>query len=188
MGFSRQEHDETAMARMLADKLGLPASADEAEQAMRSELFQLLQAEECDFTIFFRALAEVPVATALAGDAAALAPLHEAFYSGDGPSAEHGRALLAWLQRWAQRVTAGGEADAARIARMNATNPKYIVRNWLAQRAIDDAGAGDTAMIERLLKMMQRPYDEQPEFNDLAGRRPEWARNKPGCSALSCSS
>ncbi|MDP3873149.1 MAG: YdiU family protein [Methyloversatilis sp.] len=174
--------------RMLADKLGLPAAADEAEQDMRSELFQLLQAEECDFTIFFRALAEVPVATALAGDAAALAPLIEAFYSGDGPSAEHGRALLAWLQGWAQRVEAGGEADAARIARMNATNPKYIVRNWLAQRAIDDATAGDTALIERLLKMMQRPYDEQPEFNDLAGRRPEWARNKPGCSALSCSS
>ncbi|MCQ9373501.1 YdiU family protein [Methyloversatilis sp. XJ19-13] len=174
--------------RMLADKLGLPAAADEAEQAMRSELFQLLQAEECDFTIFFRALAEVPVATALAGDAAALAPLHDAFYSADGPSADHGRALLAWLQGWAQRVTAGGEADAARVARMNASNPKYIVRNWLAQRAIDDAGAGDTAMIERLLKMMQQPYDEQPEFNDLAGRRPEWARNKPGCSALSCSS
>ncbi|MFH1814772.1 MAG: protein adenylyltransferase SelO [Pseudomonadota bacterium] len=174
--------------RMLADKLGLPAAADEAEQAMRSELFQLLQAEECDFTIFFRRLSEVPVAAALAGDAAALAPLNEAFYSDDGPSAEHGRALLAWLQAWAQRVTAGGEADAARSARMNAANPKYIVRNWLAQRAIDDADAGDTAMIERQLKMMQRPYDEQPEFNDLAGRRPEWARNKPGCSALSCSS
>ena len=58
----------------------------------------------------------------------------------------------------------------------------------LAQRAIDDATAGDTGMIERLLKMMQRPYDEQPEFDDLAGRRPDWARNKPGCSALSCSS
>ena len=71
---------------------------------------------------------------------------------------------------------------------MNATNPKYVVRNWLAQRAIDDATAGDTGMIERLLKMMRRPYDEQPEFDDLAGRRPEWARHKPGCSALSCSS
>jgi uncharacterized protein YdiU (UPF0061 family) len=56
--------------QMLADKLGLPLSADEAEQAMRSELFQLLQAEECDFTIFFRTLADVPVSAALAGDAA----------------------------------------------------------------------------------------------------------------------
>jgi uncharacterized protein YdiU (UPF0061 family) len=182
--------------RMLTDKLGLPASAaadegkdkSEDEQTLRSELFQLLQAEECDFTIFFRSLADVPVAAALSGDTAALAPLRDAFYGDDGPSAEHGRALLAWLQGLAQRVSAGGEADTARIARMNATNPKYIVRNWLAQRAIDDATLGDTAMIERLLKMIQRPYDAQPEFDDLAGRRPEWARNKPGCSALSCSS
>ncbi len=175
---------------MLANKLGLPlpAPGDDAEQDMRSRLFQLLQHEECDFTIFYRRLADVPLAAAAAGDAAALAPLHEAFYSGDGPSPEHGRELLGWLQQWAQRVNAGAEPDAARIARMNATNPKYIVRNWLAQRAIDDATAGDTGMIERLLKMMQRPYDEQPEFDDLAGRRPEWARNKPGCSALSCSS
>jgi uncharacterized protein YdiU (UPF0061 family) len=176
-------------AQMLADKLGLPPAADETEQqAMHSALFQLLQAEECDFTIFFRALAQVPVPAALAGDTAALAPLHDAFYSGDGPSADHGRALLAWLQGWARRVDAGGESDAVRIARMNASNPKYIVRNWLAQRAIDDATTGDTAMIERLLAMLQHPYDEQPAFNDLAGRRPEWARNKPGCSALSCSS
>ncbi|HEY9193794.1 MAG TPA: hypothetical protein VIO81_13065, partial [Methyloversatilis sp.] len=108
--------------------------------------------------------------------------------SGDGPSAEHGRALLDWLQAWAQRVTAGGEPDAARISRMNTANPKYVLRNWLAQRAIDDATQGDTVMIERLLRMIRRPYDEQPDFNDLAGRRPEWARHKPGCSALSCSS
>ena len=174
--------------RMLADKLGLPQGGDEAEQEMRSQLFLLLQAEECDFTIFFRNLAQVPVAAALAGDPAALAPLADAFYSGEGPSAEHGRALLDWLQGWAQRVMAGGEPDAARIRRMNAANPKYVLRNWLAQRAIDDATQGDTAMIERLLQMIRRPYDEQPEFNDLAGRRPEWARHKPGCSALSCSS
>ncbi len=176
--------------RMLANKLGLPYATadDESGQSLRSELFQLLQAEECDFTLFFRSLAQVPVAAALSGDPAALAPLHEAFYSSDGPSAGHGRALLSWLRNWALGVTAGGEPDAIRIARMNASNPRYIVRNWLAQRAIDDATQGDTAMIERLLSMMRRPYDEQPEFNDLAGRRPEWARNKPGCSALSCSS
>ncbi|EGK73013.1 hypothetical protein METUNv1_00851 [Methyloversatilis universalis FAM5] len=175
---------------MLANKLGLPmpAAGDDADADMRSRLFLLLQEEECDFTIFFRQLAGVPLAAAAAGDAAALAPLHAAFYSGDGPSADHGRALLGWLQQWAARISAGGEPDAARIARMNATNPKYVVRNWLAQRAIDDATAGDTGMIERLLKMMRRPYDEQPEFDDLAGRRPEWARHKPGCSALSCSS
>ena len=96
--------------------------------------------------------------------------------------------LAAWLKRWAQRIAFDGEAGAARTARMNSVNPKYVLRNWLAQRAIDDATTGDTAMIERLLLVMQKPYDEQPEHEELAVRRPEWARHKAGCSALSCSS
>ena len=147
----------------------------------------MLQLEECDFTLFFRRLAQVDVAMAAqAGqDAQVLAPLHEAFYSGTGPAAETAPPLRAWLRRWATRVQADGEPDVERIARMNRTNPKYVLRNWLAQRAIDDASSGDTAMIERLLQVMQRPYDEQPEHEDLAGRRPEWARHKAGCSALS---
>ncbi|WP_018410884.1 protein adenylyltransferase SelO [Methyloversatilis thermotolerans] len=177
-------------SRMLSDKLGLPLPTpeDEQEQALRSQLFVLLQQEETDFTIFFRRLAQVDVDAALSGEVSALDPLLEAFYSPGSPSPEHARAWLAWLQQWAQRIRAGGETDVSRRTRMNATNPKYIVRNWLAQRAIDDAAAGDTAMLERLLVMMRTPYDEQPGFDDLAGKRPEWARHKPGCSALSCSS
>ena len=75
-----------------------------------------------------------------------------------------------------------------RIARMNRTNPKYVLRNYQAQQAIDAANEGDVSLIERLLRVLRAPYDEQPEHEDLALRRPEWARNKAGCSALSCSS
>jgi uncharacterized protein YdiU (UPF0061 family) len=71
---------------------------------------------------------------------------------------------------------------------MNNVNPKYVSRNYLAQQAIDALTEGDASILERLMKVLERPYDEQPENDVLADRRPEWARHKAGCSALSCSS
>ena len=77
---------------------------------------------------------------------------------------------------------------AARVERMNRANPKYVLRNYLAQQAIDALAGGDASFMERLMAVLERPCDEQPEHDELANRRPEWARHKPGCSALSCSS
>jgi uncharacterized protein YdiU (UPF0061 family) len=71
---------------------------------------------------------------------------------------------------------------------MDKVNPKYVFRNYLAQQAIDTLEAGDASVLERLMRVLARPYDEQPENEGFAARRPEWARNKAGCSALSCSS
>jgi len=71
---------------------------------------------------------------------------------------------------------------------MNAANPKYVLRNYLAQLSIDALEKGDASVLERIMKVLERPFDEQPGHDDLAERRPEWARNRPGCSALSCSS
>jgi uncharacterized protein YdiU (UPF0061 family) len=71
---------------------------------------------------------------------------------------------------------------------MDSVNPKYVPRNYLAQQAIDAMENGDASVLERLMDVLKRPYDEQPEHDALAGRRPEWARHRAGCSALSCSS
>jgi uncharacterized protein YdiU (UPF0061 family) len=79
-------------------------------------------------------------------------------------------------------------ALAARVQRMNSANPKYVPRNYLAQLAIDALENGDASVLERLMNVLKRPYDEQPEHDALAERRPEWARHRAGCSALSCSS
>jgi uncharacterized protein YdiU (UPF0061 family) len=157
--------------RALAAKLGL-ASPDEG---LARELLEALAETETDFTLFFRNLARVPLEGA---DDALLAPLRPAFYAEDGP---HER-LLAWLRRYV------AQARPDRAAAMDKVNPKYVFRNYLAQQAIDALEAGDASPLERLMTVLARPYDEQPENEEFAARRPEWARNRAGCSALSCSS
>ena len=159
----------------LARKLGVEALDQPGDEALATELFDLMGQAETDFTLFFRGLAAVRDAK---DDEALVSPLKEAFYK-EVPT----QSLAAWLRRYLAR--AGG---AERAARMNRVNPKYVFRNYLAQQAIDALAQGDASILERLMKVLERPYDEQPGNDDLAARRPEWARHKPGCSALSCSS
>jgi serine/tyrosine/threonine adenylyltransferase len=178
---------ESASARMLADKLGLLSVDREGDDALLAELFELLQAVETDMTIFFRRLADVPLAEQ-ALDETLASPLRRAFYDESGTAPDHQARLTAWLRSYAARARVEDVRADEHRNRMNRANPKYVLRNYLAQEAIDALAAGDATVMERLMKVLERPYDEQPEHEALADRRPEWARNKPGCSALSCSS
>jgi uncharacterized protein YdiU (UPF0061 family) len=169
---------------MVAAKLGLRAT-DEPTQALARDGFGLLYAAEVDYTLFFRALGEL--ADVGDDDATLVARLGDVFYD---PAKEraHAGALAAWLRRWHTAVSDDGEPFEARRARMHAVNPRYVLRNYLAQQAIDQAEAGDPSLVHTLLDVMRRPYDDQPEHAERAARRPEWARHKAGCSMLSCSS
>ena len=72
---------------------------------------------------------------------------------------------------------------------MNRVNPKYVLRNWMAQLAIDQAEEGDFSLVSVLHELLKRPYDEQLDMEaEWFVKRPEWARHRVGCSMLSCSS
>ncbi len=179
---------ETTYGAMLRDKLGLDSLRTDGEDPLLTGLFALLEAEETDMTLFFRGLADVPVESDGPPDATWLVPIREAFYDARVLEGPHGSRLLTWMRDYALRVRADGAPRHDRLGRMRRANPKYVLRNYLAQQAIDAAAAGDTSAIERLLRVLARPYDDQPGEDDLARRRPEWARHRAGCSMLSCSS
>ena len=71
---------------------------------------------------------------------------------------------------------------------MKRVNPKYVLRNYMAQLAIEDAEKGNYDLIDELYQLLLKPYDEQPEMEKWFVKRPDWALNKVGCSMLSCSS
>ncbi len=172
-----------AQQAIFVAKLGLGAWRPEDDDLV-TDWLACLSAVETDMTLAYRQLSDCTAADR--APAEWLAVVAPALYVplDDAQQA----AWVAWLRRWAARVR-GGAPDAARQAVMRQANPKYVLRNWMAQLAIDAAEQGDLAPLTRLHAVLRRPYDDQPEAHaDFYQRRPEWARHKPGCSMLSCSS
>ncbi|MDF2818806.1 MAG: hypothetical protein K0S73_2746 [Stenotrophomonas rhizophila] len=164
----------------IAAKLGL-AECQDADLALMADWLALLHDGEMDMTLAFRGLID------LDPQAPRLAVLEEAFYSEARREAVL-PALQQWLHRYAARLQADALDPVQRRERMAAANPLYVLRNWLAQEAIELAGQGDLSGVHTLQEVLRRPYEVQPGREHYAAKRPEWARNKAGCSMLSCSS
>jgi uncharacterized protein YdiU (UPF0061 family) len=157
-------------------KLGL-STAQDGDMALVERLIGLLDAQRVDWTIFWRQLAKLPAA---AGAVALDAPVRDLFADR--------AAFDAWAVDYRARLAQEGSHDAERAARMNRVNPKYVLRNHLAEvairRARGDDGVRDFSEIARLLACLRRPFDEQPQFERYAALPPDWAGNLH----LSCSS
>ena len=174
----------------MAAKLGLKAFAADTDTALVQDMLGLLAEVETDMTLFYRHLAEIPAGTADDRPATETlaAPLMVALYRPDQATAAYLEHLGSWLDRYRARLRHDGLDDRERQQRMDAVNPKYVLRNYLAQLAIDDIAAGNFSLTHELLDVLRHPYDEQPGRERFAEKRPEWARHRPGCSMLSCSS
>jgi len=170
---------------MMVAKLGLKSFEACTDVALFDELNMVLQLAETDMTIFHRRLAQIDTAIALQNIPEVLL---DAYYVPDQLTPEVRARVVSWLNAYLDRVRNDGRDPEERRARMNAVNPKYVLRNYMAQVAIDDAEKDDYVLVNDLLELLRHPYDEQPEHEAWAGRRPDWARTRAGCSMLSCSS
>jgi uncharacterized protein YdiU (UPF0061 family) len=174
--------------KMMADKIGLKSFVAETDDTLIDELVAILQLVETDMTIFFRNLASVTADTPLQSPEELPAALDEAYYTPEEITKEYRHRMNSWLQSYVKRLQQDKLPDELRRHKMNRVNPKYVLRNYLGQLAIDKAEDGDFSLVGELLDLIRKPYDEQPEKNHFAVKRPEWARNRAGCSMLSCSS
>ncbi|MBI5571541.1 MAG: YdiU family protein, partial [Desulfomonile tiedjei] len=176
---------------MMARKLGWKTFEPATDTGLTAELLGLLPLVETDMTLFYRHLAGIDVGLGpldQVPDDRLMAPLENAYYNPEGLTREYRGRMAHWLRRYVHRLRQEGLDNVTRRAGMNAVNPKYVLRNYLAQLAIDKAEQGDPSMVHELLEVLRRPYEEQPGKEGFAQKRPDWARTRAGCSMLSCSS
>ncbi|MGF1689984.1 protein adenylyltransferase SelO [Photobacterium kagoshimensis] len=199
---------QTAYSKKMRAKLGLVTHNDQDGYLFKN-LFNCLTVLQLDYTLFFRTLSSIPVT-----DIASSADRLFAVASGntslntedtstesirnknkkENQNSEHRAQLATWLNEYQQRVIlelidsqAKGDnkhSDQDRQDLMLASNPKYTLRNYLAQLAIQEAEQGDYSRIESLMEVLASPFDEHPKYQAMAQLPPEWGKTL----TISCSS
>ncbi|KAI4334692.1 hypothetical protein L6164_013407 [Bauhinia variegata] len=164
---------------IMTKKLGLPRY----NKQLISKLLSNLAVDKVDYTNFFRLLSNIKVDTSIPDDEL-LVPLKSALLD---IGQERKEAWISWVKSYIHELSNSSIPDEQRKASMDSVNPKYILRNYLCQSAIDAAEVGDFSEVRRLLKLMERPFDEQPGMEKYARLPPAWAY-RPGVCMLSCSS
>ena len=176
---------------MMSQKLGFKKFEAETDNELINELLIVLQLTKMDMTIFFRNLVLLDFDSQSLknkSDFELISPLMDAYYNPEDLNAENRKRIGNWIRLYINRLLKDGVNHTARCSQMNAINPKYVLRNYLAQLAIDQAEQGDHSKVNELMELLRYPYNVQVGNEEFAKKRPEWARHKPGCSMLSCSS
>jgi uncharacterized protein YdiU (UPF0061 family) len=154
----------------MREKLGFKEARDE-DRSLLEDLFALMAGSHVDYARFFRALNRFDSSPGARNDA-----LRDHFLPPEG--------FDGWAERYRARLESEGSDDAERRARMDRVNPKYVLRNWVAQQAISRAQEGDFAEVDRVLALVSAPFDEHPAHESYAAPPPTWGRHL----VVSCSS
>lgn len=174
---------ETESLKMMRNKIGLVIE-DVFDASLIQQLEDCLLLAETDMTIFFRNLSHFKKEEA----SNTLQIIQDAFYNLEAISEDIKQKWNNWFARYASRLELETLSNSERKEKMDTVNPKYVLRNYMAQLAIDEADKGNFDVIDELFQLLKQPYAEQPKNKKWFAKRPEWARNKVGCSMLSCSS
>ncbi|WP_132218081.1 protein adenylyltransferase SelO [Mariniflexile fucanivorans] len=174
---------EVKFLEMMRSKLGLLIK-DDSDVALIKDLENNLLLTETDMTIFFRKLSDFNNEKASEG----IKVVKDAFYISEEITEDIQQKWNTWFEKYAERLSREEVTSEERKEKMNLVNPKYVLRNYMAQLAIDDADKGNYKLIDDLFQLLKNPYNEQPEHEKWFAKRPDWARHKVGCSMLSCSS
>lgn len=158
---------ERTWQQLMRAKLGLPDAVRAEDQALIADLLSLLAQDRVDYTIFWRRLSH-----AVANQH--FEPVRDLFLDRAG--------FDAWLLRYAERLSTGAPDQAAAL--MLRTNPKYVLRNYLGELAIEAAKAKDFSGVANLALLLEQPFYEHPKFESFADFPPDWASR----IEISCSS
>ena len=169
---------------MMRDKIGLEIRK-ESDKLLIETLESNLHLTETDMTIFFRSLATIKKEDS---PLSAFKKTETAFYNLKEITEVIQKKWLSWFSSYLSRILEEPSTDKDRKIAMNLVNPKYVLRNYMAQLAIDAADKGDYNLIDELFQLLKKPYAEQKDAEKWYAKRPDWAKNKVGCSMLSCSS
>jgi hypothetical protein len=156
--------------QQMADKLGFENASPETDQLLKT-LLQQMQASQTDFTRLFRELGNVQ-----RDSEAPHTALRDMFFDRE--------TFDRWLQDYRRLLRANAQDDPQRRAIMEKTNPKYVLRNYLGQQAIAKALEKDYSEIDKLMQVLQSPFDEHLQLEHYAAPPPNWAQE----ITMSCSS
>ncbi len=177
-----QSKFDEAYLKMRLEKLGLYTTTD-SDAEFVSLLDDLMESSQVDYTLFHRQLAGY-VYRDQDTTKNPLGACENAFYSVDGLSKKQLQAWKNWFASYTERLAEESVDDSIRRKRMNGVNPKFILRNYMLQEAIDEAEKGSYQLIDDFYQMLQKPYEDQTKFEIWYAKKPL----ESGAAALSCSS